>query len=103
MTFAETVLGMPYVLWKNNQIVDVLTSTEGDQVLTLTPEHLGPVLSSVMSELLKITACPAGSELMTPYIFTNKFLFCSVPESELLTYTFSLTGCCSAVGQGQNF
>ena len=53
MTPAETVLGMPSVLWRNNQIADVLTSTGGDQVLTLTPERLGPVLSSVISELLK--------------------------------------------------
>ena len=92
MTLAETVLGMSSVLWRNNQIADVLTSTEGDQVLTLTPELLGPVLSSVISELLKITVCPAGSELLTPYIFTNRFLFCSAPGSEVLTYTFSLTG-----------
>ena len=103
MTPAEIVLGMPSVLWKNSQIADVMTSTEGDQVLALAPALLEPVLLSVISELLKITVFPAGSELLTPYIFTNKFLFCSVPESELLTYTFSLTGCCSAVGQGQNF
>ena len=98
---AETVLCMPSVLWKNNQIADVLTSTKGDQFLTLTLELLGPVLSTVISELLKIIVCPAGSELLTPYIFTNRFLFYSGPGSELLT--FSLKGFCFAAHQGQKF
>ena len=101
LTPAEIILGMPSVLWKNNQIADVLTSIEGDQVLTLAPALLEPVLLSVISELLKITVCPTGSEPLTPYIFTNRFLFCSAPGSELLTYTFSLTGCYA--GQGHNF
>ena len=90
MKLAEAVLCMPSILWKNNQIADVLTGTEGDQVPTLTPELLGPVLSLVISELLKITVCPAGSELLTPYISTNGFLFCSASGSELMT--FPLTG-----------
>ena len=66
MTPAETALGMSSVLRRNNQIADVLTSTEGDQVLTLTPALLRPVLLSVISEFLKITVLPAGSELLTP-------------------------------------
>ena len=94
---------MPSIFWKNNQIADVLTSTGGDQVLTLAPELLRPILSSVISELLKIIVCLAGSELLTPYIFTNRFLFCSAPGSEVLAYTFSLTGYYSAAGQDQNF
>ena len=65
MTLAETVLGMPSVLWKNNKIADVLTSTGGNQALTLTPALLRPVLLSIISELLKIIVLPAGSELLT--------------------------------------
>ena len=34
---------------------------------------------------LKTTVSPAGCELLTLYIFTNRFLSCSVPESEPLT------------------
>ena len=65
MTLAETILGMPSVLWKNNQTADVLTSTGGNQALTLTPALLRPILLSIILELLKIIVLPAGSELMT--------------------------------------
>ena len=65
MTLAETVLGMPSVLWENNKIAGILTSTGGNQALTLTLALLRPVLLSIISELLKIIVFPAGSELLT--------------------------------------
>ena len=62
---AESALVMFSVLGRNNQIADLLTSTAGNQVLTLTPALPGPVLLSMISELLKIAVFPAGSELLT--------------------------------------
>ena len=64
MTPAEAVLGMPSVLWKNNQIADVLTSTAGNQVLTLTPALPRPILLSMISEPLNFFVFLAGSELL---------------------------------------
>ena len=73
MTLVETVLDMPSVLWKNNKIAFVLTSTGGNQALTLTPTFLRPVFPSIISELLKIIEFLAGSELLTSPL-TNFFL-----------------------------